>query len=95
MTNKELFGLGCLSGFIAQTVIYPLEVLKTQGMIHHPDARMIFTDVIIHLAAMRTTGQYKSLLDLVRKLYYGEGWRVFYRGYFANSLGGLFQSKIP
>lgn len=31
MTNKELFGLGCLSGFIAQTVIYPLEVLKTQG----------------------------------------------------------------
>jgi hypothetical protein len=31
VTNKELFGLGCLSGFIAQTVIYPLEVLKTQG----------------------------------------------------------------
>ena len=31
MTNKELFAFGCLSGFIAQTVIYPLEVLKTQG----------------------------------------------------------------
>jgi hypothetical protein len=31
VTNKELFGIGCLSGFIAQTVIYPLEVLKTQG----------------------------------------------------------------
>lgn len=31
MTNQELFGLGCLSGFIAQTFIYPLEVLKTQG----------------------------------------------------------------
>ncbi len=31
MTNKELFAFGCLSGFIAQTCIYPLEVLKTQG----------------------------------------------------------------
>jgi len=37
---------------------------------------------------MRTTGQYKSIMDLVRKLYQAEGWRVFYRGYIANSLGG-------
>ena len=42
---------------------------------------------------MRTTGQYKSILDLVRKLYQGEGWRVFYRGYFANSLGGESNSQ--
>ncbi|CAF3318184.1 unnamed protein product [Rotaria socialis] len=70
VTNKELFGLGCLSGFIAQTCIYPLEVLKTQ-------------------AAMRTTGQYSSILDLIRKLHQSEGWRVFYRGYLANSLGVL------
>jgi len=40
------------------------------------------------LAAMRTTGQYKSIRDLVQKLYQAEGWRFFYRGYFANSLGG-------
>ncbi|CAF1020248.1 unnamed protein product [Rotaria sordida] len=70
VTNKELFGLGCLSGFIAQTCIYPLEVLKTQ-------------------AAMRTTGQYKSIIDLIRKLHQSEGWKVFYRGYLANSLGVL------
>ncbi|CAF2689508.1 unnamed protein product [Rotaria sp. Silwood2] len=68
VTNKELFGLGCLSGFIAQTCIYPLEVLKTQ-------------------AAMRTTGQYSSIMDLIRKLHQSEGWKVFYRGYVANSLG--------
>ncbi len=37
---------------------------------------------------MRTTGQYKSTMDLIRKLYQSEGWKVFYRGYFANSLGG-------
>lgn len=42
---------------------------------------------------MRTTGQYKSLMDLVRKLYQSEGWKVFYRGYFANSLGGMKQDK--
>jgi hypothetical protein len=35
VTNKELFALGCLSGFIAQTCIYPLEVLKTQGKKKH------------------------------------------------------------
>ena len=45
------------------------------------------------LAAMRTTGQYKSIMDLVRKLYQAEGWRVFYRGYIANSLGGKSISK--
>lgn len=37
---------------------------------------------------MRTTGQYNSIMDLVRKLYRAEGWKVFYRGYLANSLGG-------
>ena len=37
---------------------------------------------------MRTTGQYSSIMDLIRKLYQSEGWRVFYRGYLANSLGG-------
>ncbi|CAF3661701.1 unnamed protein product [Rotaria sp. Silwood1] len=70
VTNKELFGLGCLSGFIAQTCIYPLEVLKTQ-------------------AAMRATGQYSSIIDLIRKLHQSEGWKVFYRGYFASILGVL------
>lgn len=37
---------------------------------------------------MRTTGQYSSIIDLIRKLYRAEGWKVFYRGYLANSLGG-------
>ncbi len=85
VTNKELFGLGCLSGFIAQTCIYPLQVLKTQGK------QKSIHELIIHfipLAAMRTTGQYKSIMDLIRKLHQSEGWRVFYRGYLANSLGG-------
>ena len=47
-------------------------------------------ELIIHfipLAAMRITGQYKSIMDLIRKLYQSEGWRVFYRGYLANLLG--------
>jgi hypothetical protein len=37
---------------------------------------------------MRTTGQFNSIRDLIRKLYQSEGWKVFYRGYLANSLGG-------
>ncbi|CAF0737379.1 unnamed protein product [Didymodactylos carnosus] len=68
ISSKELFGFGCLSGFLAQTCIYPLEVLKTQ-------------------AAMRTTGQYKTIFELIRKLYNAEGWRIWYRGYLANSIG--------
>jgi hypothetical protein len=44
--------------------------------------------MILSSAAMRTTGQYKSIMDLIRKLYQSDGWKVFYRGYFANSLGG-------
>ena len=43
---------------------------------------------------MRTTGQYKSIMDLVRKLYQADGWRVFYRGYLANSLGGTRRQKF-
>jgi hypothetical protein len=43
---------------------------------------------------MRTTGQYKSTMDLIRKLYQSEGWKVFYRGYFANSLGGKKNDRI-
>ena len=52
--------------------------------------RLLSSSLSIHsdVAAMRTTGQYSSILDLIRKLYRSEGWRVFYRGYFANSLGG-------
>jgi hypothetical protein len=37
---------------------------------------------------MRATGQYSSIMNLIGKLYRAEGWRVFYRGYLANSLGG-------
>ena len=43
---------------------------------------------------MRTTGQYNSIMDLIRKLYQGEGWRVFYRGYLANSLGGQASARV-
>jgi hypothetical protein len=50
--------------------------------------------LFLSLAAMRTTGQYKSIMDLIRKLYQGEGWRVFYRGYLANSLGGKNRSNL-
>ena len=43
---------------------------------------------------MRTTGQYRSMMDLIRKLYQSEGWKVFYRGYLANSLGGKKKTKL-
>nr|CAD7195420.1 unnamed protein product [Timema douglasi] len=61
----ERFVAGSLAGAISQTVIYPLEVMKTR-------------------LALRKTGQYKNLVDAVRKMYETEGIRGYYRGYVPN-----------
>lgn len=37
--------------------------------------------------ALRTTGQYKGMLDAASKIYAGEGLRSFYRGFYPNVLG--------
>ncbi|KAL1130729.1 hypothetical protein AAG570_011970 [Ranatra chinensis] len=68
LTIYERFIAGSLAGGFSQTVIYPLEVLKTR-------------------LALRKTGEYKSILDAAKKIYFREGWRSFYKGYIPNLLG--------
>ncbi|KAJ8890994.1 hypothetical protein PR048_010503 [Dryococelus australis] len=64
----ERFVAGSLAGGFSQTVIYPLEVMKTR-------------------LALRTTGQYKNIVDAAKKMYLKGGLRSFYRGYIPNLLG--------
>jgi solute carrier family 25 phosphate transporter 23/24/25/41 len=59
---------GSLAGGIAQTVIYPMETLKTR-------------------LVLRTTGQYKGILDCAAMMLVNEGAKTFYRGYVPNLLG--------
>ncbi|XP_063240523.1 calcium-binding mitochondrial carrier protein SCaMC-2-B isoform X2 [Bacillus rossius redtenbacheri] len=64
----ERFVAGSLAGGFSQTVIYPLEVMKTR-------------------LALRTTGQYKNIVDAAKKMYSKGGLGSFYRGYVPNLLG--------
>lgn len=68
LTMGERFLAGSVAGGMSQTIIYPLEVLKTR-------------------LALRKTGQYRSLVDAVCKIYQKEGFKTFYRGYLPNLLG--------
>ncbi|KAK2703411.1 mitochondrial adenyl nucleotide antiporter SLC25A23-like [Artemia franciscana] len=64
----ERFAAGSFAGGFAQSVIYPMEVLKTR-------------------LAIRTTGQYKGIIDVAQKIYVADGVKGFYRGYIPNLLG--------
>lgn len=68
MNIYERFCAGSIAGGISQTVIYPMEVLKTR-------------------LCLRKTGQYTGMVDAAKKIYVGEGFKSFYRGYVPNLLG--------
>jgi solute carrier family 25 phosphate transporter 23/24/25/41 len=56
---------GCISGSIAATLVYPLQLIRVrmqvQGTASHP-------------------ATYKGIRDCFVQTYKGEGWRAFYRG---------------
>lgn len=66
---------GSLAGSLSQSIIYPLEVIKTR-------------------LCLRTTGQYRGIVDAMRKIYRIEGYRTFYRGFCVNLVGILPYSGI-
>jgi len=71
----ERFASGSFAGGFSQTVIYPMEVLKTR-------------------LCLRMTGQYKGIIDAIRKIYNQGGVRAFYRGYVPNLVGIIFYAGI-
>lgn len=70
LTIYERFAAGSIAGGVSQSIIYPLEVLKTRF-------------------ALRKTGEYRNIIEAVKKIYKTEGIRCFYRGYVPNLLGIL------
>lgn len=50
-------------------------------------SRHLFTQVLKTRLSLRTTGQYRGIVDAARKIYTREGGAVFFRGYIPNLLG--------
>lgn len=67
-TSLQRFMSGAIAGAMAQTFIYPMEVIKT---------RMV----------LRSSGQYTSIFNCIRTIYYKEGIRTFGRGYLPTVFG--------
>ena len=68
MEVHERFFAGSCAGAFSQTVIYPLEVLKTR-------------------LALRKTGEMTGIFKFARDMFYAEGLKVFYKGYWPNLFG--------
>ena len=68
---KEDFGMfsGSMAGCVAQTLMYPGDVLKRQLQLNGVDG---------------TGRQINSLRECVRYIYRTHGWKGFYQGYFIN-----------
>lgn len=91
----ERFVAGSIAGCISQTTIYPLEVslnrfsLQSVGTLfsNFKCFSMFFYQVLKTRLSLRTTGQYRGIVDAAKKIYSREGASVFFRGYIPNLLG--------
>lgn len=94
----ERFVAGSLAGVIAQSTIYPMEVIfqslwlsKWTGLLQ--TLRLIFALVCICFQvlktrlALRKTGQYSGISDCAKQIFRKEGLSAFYKGYVPNMLG--------
>lgn len=94
----ERFVAGSLAGVIAQSTIYPMEVIyhslwlsEWTGLLQ--TLRLIFALVCICFQvlktrlALRKTGQYSGISDCAKQIFRKEGLTAFYKGYVPNMLG--------
>lgn len=93
----ERFVAGSLAGVIAQSTIYPMEVIillfrsptwKTVGFkgLHLVTCPLSF-QVLKTRLALRTTGQYSGISDCAKQIFRKGGLGAFYKGYVPNMLG--------
>ena len=92
----ERFVAGSIAGCISQTTIYPLEVslnrFSPAELYRHFKFSLFFSPPIVLQVlktrlSLRTTGQYRGIVDAAKKIYSREGASVFFRGYIPNLLG--------